>query len=111
MLCLLPLHACRNTSARKRLAVPFRAAQMPTERSEFAQPDVALLLTHLSYYNDGLSRAEFEQVGAEQGLRCISQEARMPWPFGIQANYAIVNCTHAANHYSKYRAQAVMACI
>ncbi len=26
---------------------------MPSERSEFAQPDAALVLTTISYYNDG----------------------------------------------------------
>ena len=41
------------------MAVPFRAAHTPSERSEFAQPDVALLLTNLSYYYDGLSASEF----------------------------------------------------
>lgn len=46
-------------TARKRLAVPFRAAHTPAERSEFAQPDIALVLTHLAYYYDGLSRQEF----------------------------------------------------
>jgi hypothetical protein len=30
--------------------VPFRAALTPAERSEFAQPDVALVLTTLAYY-------------------------------------------------------------
>jgi hypothetical protein len=33
--------------------VPFRAAQTPSERAEFAHPDVALLLTALSYFRDG----------------------------------------------------------
>ena len=46
-------HPRRLPSARKRLAVPYRAAQMPSERSEFAQPDVALLLTAISYFKDG----------------------------------------------------------
>jgi hypothetical protein len=41
------------------MAVPYRAAHTPSERSEFAQPDVALLLTNLSYYYDGLSSEEF----------------------------------------------------
>ncbi|KXZ49831.1 hypothetical protein GPECTOR_19g282 [Gonium pectorale] len=49
----------RRGGARKRLAVPFRAAHTPSERSEFAQPDVAMALTTLSYYHDGLSRDEF----------------------------------------------------
>ncbi|KAG2488308.1 hypothetical protein HYH03_013158 [Edaphochlamys debaryana] len=43
---------------RTRMAVPFRAAHVPSERSEFAQPDVGLLLTHLSYYHDGLGVEE-----------------------------------------------------
>jgi hypothetical protein len=38
---------CRSPAAKKRLAVPFRAADTPAERSEYAQPDVALLLTVL----------------------------------------------------------------
>ncbi|KAG2492072.1 hypothetical protein HYH03_009568 [Edaphochlamys debaryana] len=33
---------------RTHMAVPFRAAHVPSERSEFAQPDVGLLLTHVS---------------------------------------------------------------
>jgi hypothetical protein len=52
----------RSPTARKKLAVPYRAAHTPSERSEFAQPDVALLLTHISYYADGLSMPQFEQV-------------------------------------------------
>eukprot|EP00967_Tisochrysis_lutea_P027225 scaffold31536_cov17-Tisochrysis_lutea.AAC.1 len=49
-LCLL---ACWLPTARKQLAVPFRGADWPSERSEWAQPDVAILLTQLSYYLDG----------------------------------------------------------
>ena len=55
----------RSTGALKRLAVPFRAALTPAERSEYAQPDVALLLTNLAYYADGLSLDQFRAaVGA-----------------------------------------------
>eukprot|EP00798_Chlamydomonas_sp_ICE-L_P016685 gene16685-22945_t len=52
----------RSPSARKRLAVPYRAANTPSERSEFAQPDVALTFTMLAYYSDGLSRDEFRDA-------------------------------------------------
>uniref|UniRef100_A0A7R9V0Q8 ubiquitinyl hydrolase 1 n=1 Tax=Chlamydomonas euryale TaxID=1486919 RepID=A0A7R9V0Q8_9CHLO len=45
----------RLPNAKKQLAVPFRAALTLSERSEYAQPDVALVLTHLAYYSDGLS--------------------------------------------------------
>jgi hypothetical protein len=46
---------CRSNTARKQLAVPFRAAHQPAERSEYAQPDTALCLTTLAYYYDGLT--------------------------------------------------------
>eukprot|EP00798_Chlamydomonas_sp_ICE-L_P016366 gene16366-22568_t len=52
----------RSPSARKRLGVPYRAANTPSERSEYAQPDVALTLTMLAYYSDGLSREEFHDA-------------------------------------------------
>lgn len=54
--CALP---CRSPNARKRLAVPYRAALTPSERSEYARPDTALTLTDLAYYKDGLSPGEF----------------------------------------------------
>ena len=38
-----------------RLAVPYRAKDMPTSRSEFSHPDVVILLTTLSYYYGGLT--------------------------------------------------------
>ncbi|KAG6036493.1 hypothetical protein E4U41_005708 [Claviceps citrina] len=37
------------------LAVPYRAKDSPTARSEFSQPDVVIILTCLSYYYQGLS--------------------------------------------------------
>ncbi|KAH6982286.1 hypothetical protein BKA56DRAFT_550226 [Ilyonectria sp. MPI-CAGE-AT-0026] len=37
-----------------RLAVPFRAKDSPTPRSEFSHPDVVIVLTCLSYYYSGL---------------------------------------------------------
>ena len=52
----------RLPSARKRLAVPFRAADTPSERSEYAQPDVALLLTYLSYFYDGLTKEQLRSA-------------------------------------------------
>jgi hypothetical protein len=49
-------------AGRKRLAVPFRACDVPAERAEFAHPDATLALTTLSYYFDGLSDAEVAQA-------------------------------------------------
>ena len=39
---------------RSRLAIPFRAKDSPSPRSEFGHPDVTILLTCLSYYYTGL---------------------------------------------------------
>lgn len=52
----------RSPNARKRLAVPYRAAHTPSERSEYARPDTALTLTALAYYKDGLSPGEFSDA-------------------------------------------------
>jgi hypothetical protein len=41
-----------------RLAVPYRAKDLPTARSEFSHPDVVILLTSLSYYYGGLKDDE-----------------------------------------------------
>ena len=41
-----------------KLAVPFRAKDNPTLRSEFSHPDVAIVLTLLSYYYGGLQDDE-----------------------------------------------------
>ncbi|TYZ60419.1 hypothetical protein PybrP1_004593 [[Pythium] brassicae (nom. inval.)] len=47
---------------RKRMAIPFRAADIPSERSEFSHPEVGLTLTLLAYYNTGLSEAELRET-------------------------------------------------
>lgn len=39
---------------RTKLAVPYRAKDNPTSRSEFSHPDVVIVLTSLSYYYGGL---------------------------------------------------------
>ncbi len=42
--------------------MPFRAADTPAERSEYAQPDVALLLTHLAHNFTGLQEQELREA-------------------------------------------------
>ncbi|KAF1783817.1 Protein of unknown function DUF3645 [Phytophthora cactorum] len=42
----------------KKIAIPFRAADVPSERSEFSHPDVCIVLTLLGYYHRGLSNEE-----------------------------------------------------
>lgn len=46
----------------RRMAVPFRAKDFAAERTEFGHPDLAIILTHLSYYYSGLSDLQLEQV-------------------------------------------------
>lgn len=47
---------------RKRMAIPFRAADIPSERSEFSHPEVGITLTLLGYYYSGLSVAEMKET-------------------------------------------------
>ncbi|KAL9651875.1 hypothetical protein ABK040_000221 [Willaertia magna] len=44
------------------IAVPFRAKDVAAERAEFGHPDVAILLTQLSYYYYGLSTDQLDTV-------------------------------------------------
>ena len=44
------------------MAVPFLASNTPSPRAEFAQPDFVILLTSLSYLEDGLSAAEMKEA-------------------------------------------------
>ncbi|TFK56543.1 hypothetical protein OE88DRAFT_1649890 [Heliocybe sulcata] len=46
--------------SRSLLAVPFKAKDVPSPRAEFGHPDVAILLTCLSYYYQGLSPESLE---------------------------------------------------
>ena len=39
----------------KKVAVPYEAADIPSKRSEYAHPDVAAILSYISYYNKGLT--------------------------------------------------------
>ncbi|KAH8125774.1 hypothetical protein LI328DRAFT_165631 [Trichoderma asperelloides] len=47
-----------NREMKTRLAVPFKAKDNPTPRSEFSHPDVVIVLTCLSYYYKGLQDEE-----------------------------------------------------
>eukprot|EP00004_Rigifila_ramosa_P012322 TRINITY_DN2661_c0_g1_i9.p1 TRINITY_DN2661_c0_g1~~TRINITY_DN2661_c0_g1_i9.p1 ORF type:complete len:2974 (-),score=547.90 TRINITY_DN2661_c0_g1_i9:92-7951(-) len=47
---------------RTRLAVPYRASQTPSDRAEYAHPDLALVLTFLSYMKEGLNPSQLEQA-------------------------------------------------
>ncbi|KAK1946350.1 hypothetical protein P3T76_001903 [Phytophthora citrophthora] len=46
----------------KKIAIPFRAADVPSERSEFSHPDVCIMLTLLGYYHGGLRNEEIRSA-------------------------------------------------
>lgn len=46
--------------SRSLLAVPYHAKDVPSPRSEFSHPDVAIVLTCLSYYYQGLSDSQLK---------------------------------------------------
>ncbi|KAG6830941.1 hypothetical protein H0H92_013869 [Tricholoma furcatifolium] len=48
-------------TSRTLLAVPYRAKDLPSPRADFGHPDVALLLTCLSYYYGGLSENQLDE--------------------------------------------------
>ncbi|CAE7813809.1 unnamed protein product [Symbiodinium sp. CCMP2592] len=52
----------RHPAGRCRMAVPFRAKDVAAERSEFGHPDVAMLLTLITYYRGGLDDHAMKEV-------------------------------------------------
>ncbi|CAF3750887.1 unnamed protein product, partial [Rotaria sordida] len=50
-----------NLSFNRLMAVPFRAKDIVADRTEFGHPDVALVLTQLSYYYSGLNNSQLSQ--------------------------------------------------
>jgi hypothetical protein len=46
----------------QRVAVPYRASETPADRSEFAQPDIQIMFTLLSYYHQGLTHDEIREA-------------------------------------------------
>ncbi|KAH9170112.1 hypothetical protein EDB89DRAFT_2114928 [Lactarius sanguifluus] len=58
--------------SRTLLAVPYRAKDVPSLRAEFGHPDVAIVLTCLSYYYGGLTK--------QQVLQCFDLLAKLDNP-------------------------------
>ncbi|KAF4125447.1 Protein of unknown function (DUF3645) [Geosmithia morbida] len=55
------------------IAVPYEAKGVPSERSEFGHPDVAILFTCLAFYYTGLDKSQLRE-----GLRHVLQHADDP---------------------------------
>ncbi|KAF5023030.1 hypothetical protein F66182_4914 [Fusarium sp. NRRL 66182] len=65
-----------NREKGTKLAVPFRAKDNPTPRSEFSHPDVVIVLTCLSYYYSGL---DDDALFAAFGLLTSSDDAEQEY--------------------------------
>ncbi|EGG19491.1 hypothetical protein DFA_00068 [Cavenderia fasciculata] len=52
----------QNGDSSTLLAVPYRAKDTPSETSEFGHPEFAMILTHISYYNQGLTFKQFKKA-------------------------------------------------
>lgn len=67
------------------LTVPFRAKDLPTDRSEFSHPDVVIALTSLSYYYVGLS--DDNLVLSILAIRLLEDETKIKvrCPYSFQA--------------------------
>ena len=66
-------------SARRRMAIPFRAKDTPMERTEFGHVDVAILFTLLSYYYSGLSDEQIDRAIANLAAETKPEEEYKRW--------------------------------
>ncbi|KAJ3323645.1 hypothetical protein HDU76_013577 [Blyttiomyces sp. JEL0837] len=65
-----------NGRRKKRMAVPYTSADVPSDRAEFSHPDICLFLTILAYYYAGLTNAQMEEaIQKLLKLSKVSQEA------------------------------------
>ena len=71
---------------RTMLAVPYRAKDVPTQRAEFGHPDIAIILTCLSYYYDGLGE---EQLRLSFGILFKHHDPSLDYDLWVRACPAI----------------------
>ena len=55
-------YGINKLNKKKNFVVPFKAKDTASERTEFGHPDVALVLTHISYYSQGLTREQIKFI-------------------------------------------------
>jgi len=46
------------------MAVPYDACDQPSARAEYKQPDAAIILTHLAYYQRGMAVAQVAEIAS-----------------------------------------------
>lgn len=69
-----------NSKSKKEIAVPYKAKDVSSERTEFGHPDMAIVLTQLSYYYSGLSDHQltdcFNLLRSNEKLNSSAEYAR-----------------------------------
>ena len=79
---------------RTMLAVPYRAKDVPTQKAEFGHPDIAIILTCLSYYYTGLSE---EQLRFSFGILFKQHESSFDYDLWIRTCPAVAETLRALN--------------
>jgi hypothetical protein len=74
---------------RTMLAVPYRAKDVPSQRAEFGHPDIAIILTCLSYYYGGLSEEQL-RLSFEMLLR--QDDPSLDYDFWVRECPAVPEC-------------------
>ena len=64
--CLIARHRVdygvdERRGTKRRVAVPYRASDTPSERAEYKHPEMLIVRTTLSYFHDGISRSEMKE--------------------------------------------------
>lgn len=68
-----------NPTGHRRMAVPFRAKDVAADRAEFGHPDVAIVLTLLSYYYSGLSDDQLDDTFTRLLKLNFAEEEYQSW--------------------------------
>lgn len=83
LLFVLDRHRWRVTfglsRVRSLLAVPFRAKDTPSPRSEFSHPDITIILTFLSYFYEGITATELRKCFHTLGRSDNAVDAYRGW--------------------------------
>lgn len=80
-----------NEKGPRKMAIPFKAKDVAADMTEYGHPDVAICLTHLSYYYSGLSDAQLYEVFKLLESQQNASEIYQAWIDTIP--FAIVNDT------------------
>jgi hypothetical protein len=101
------------TERRERIAVPFDAAEQPSQRNNFANTDVTILLTFLSYMRRGLSQEDFidalcklrgkgRHAAEEELMRWSAERERFAGEAGWQLTLPTVKDILISRHVSPF---------